>query len=52
MVISLSDLMYSKLREESLGFFVGHGRVNDYIVAFLPVDRGGNSMLITDLEGY
>lgn len=38
--------------EEGLGLIVGHGWVDDDILTLLPVDRSGDSVLITDLESY
>lgn len=38
------------LREQSLRFSVGDASVNDDIFAFLPIDRGRNAVLVTELK--
>ena len=48
---SLSHLVDGELGEQSLRLFVGHGRVNDHVVALLPVDRSRDAVLVSDLEG-
>ena len=40
------------LREEDLGLVVGDRRMDDDVVTLLPVDGGGDAVLVTDLEGY
>ena len=40
------------LREEGFGLIVADRRVDDDILTLLPVDGGGNAVLVTDLEGY
>ena len=37
-------------REEGLGFLIANGGVDDDIVALLPVDGGGDAVLVTDLK--
>ena len=37
--------------EEGLGLIGGDGRVDDNIITLLPVDGGGDPVLITGLKG-
>lgn len=46
-----ANLVHGVLREEGLGFLGADGRVNDDIVALPPVDGGGDTVLVTNLEG-
>ena len=43
--------MLAKLREQCLGFLVSNTRMDDDILALLPVDGGGNTVFIADLKG-
>lgn len=40
----------SVIGEQRLGLLVRDGRVNDNIVTLIPVDRGGDLVLVTKLE--
>ena len=44
--------MESNFWEQGLRLIVADGRVNDDILAFLPVDGGSDLVLITELESY
>ena len=44
--------MNGVLREEGLCLIVFDGRVNDDISTLLPVDWGGDAVLVTNLESY
>lgn len=45
-------LVDREFREECLRLLVRHGRVDDDIVALLPVDGSGDTVLVADLESY
>ena len=42
--------MLAVFGEQSLGFVVCDARMNDDILALLPVDRGGYAMFVVNLE--
>lgn len=44
--------MHGVLGEQGLRLLGGHGRVNNHILAFPPVDRGRDAVLITNLERF
>ena len=39
-------------REEGLGLIVGDGGVDDDVLALVPVDGGGDAVLVTKLESW
>jgi hypothetical protein len=41
-----------KIREQFLRLFIGDTWVDNDVVAFLPVNRGGDPVLVAELEGY
>jgi hypothetical protein len=44
------ELVRDKVGEERLSLVVAHARVDDYVVADLPVDRGRDAVLVAELE--
>ena len=40
-----------KLREKFLRLLIRYGRMNDNVVTLLPVDRGRDAVLVTELQG-
>jgi hypothetical protein len=42
--------MLLELREQFLRVFIAHSRVNDNVISLLPVDRGGNLVLVAKLK--
>ena len=46
----ITYLVDSVLGEESLGLLGGNTGVDDNVVTLLPVDGGGNAVLVTDLQ--
>ena len=50
-MINMAYQVLAKLREECLGLVVSNTGVDDHILAFLPVDGGGNAVFIADLKG-
>ena len=43
--------MLDMVREESLGLLIGDCWVHDHVISSLPVNGGGNTILVPNLEG-
>ena len=46
-----TNFVEGDLGEQFLGLLVVNGRVDNDILSFVPVDWGGNFVLITELQG-
>lgn len=50
-VVKASDLVDGVFGEQGLRLLSADSRVDDDIVALLPIDRSCNTVLVADLEG-